>query len=146
MEPLSQLFYLQKLVLREHLPLIYAYTRPLKPAKTLIVGPENRRVCKELLERRYNRVHRNYLKKNMKLTSKFEESTVFVVQVLRIQSRVCKEVKDLFLDPDKIVVCCVENPTDLAPEVRRFVNNIIMAGELNDQLRDKLNLCFGISV
>ncbi len=140
---MESLIYVQDSFTTDHLPMLYKYIRNLEPIKILIIGPKRRSVCQKLIQKKYPRCHRSTLGRDLKShRDSSSNSSVLIVDTLAVQSRTCKEVKILFEDPNTVVICCVRSPTDLRPESRKYVNEVIIAGELSPHDLDKLRLCY----
>ena len=137
---IGDLIYIKNRVVPDLLPTIYGYIRTLEPRKIVVIGNNRRKVVKKVLNERYLRARKSVLGRNLKF-SKLQAS-VYIVDVLAAQSRTCKEVYELFKS-DKVVICSIRFPTDIRPELRGLVDEVIVSqDDPSTNFISKLDLCY----
>ena len=142
----GNLIYIRDLVVPDVLPIIYGYIRTLEPRKILVIGNDrnsNKKVIKNIINLRYKRASKSVLGRNLTTSG---PASVYIIDVLATQSRICKEVRELFKDPKKVVICSIRFPTDLMPESRKLVDEVIVNEETpSSKFTSKLDLCYSRS-
>jgi hypothetical protein len=69
--------------------------------------------------------------------------SVYIIRnLLHVQLRTSLEIINMFRNPEITVICLCTWPTDLRPEIRGLVDNIILTENNSHRFLDKFDICY----